>query len=147
MREREREGGGGGVAFNAQPTGTVISRRGKSPVKPTTKLIKSRNGYHHTNISIAMYVTYTPKYRTKALIFAQQRSYWRHTLASLLPSAFQLSSPVVTLHESNANTRVTHYVLQSGFSTTLSTTLCTPVFRRNPPLPVHVCPSSQTSCL
>ena len=44
-------------------------------------------------------------------------------------------------------TRVTHYVLQSGFSTTLTTTLSTPVFRGNPPQPVHIWPSSQTSCL
>ena len=35
------------------------------------------------------------------------------------------------------NTRVTHYVLQSGFSTTLATTLSTPVFRRNPPKPLQ----------
>ena len=47
-----------------------------------------------------------------------------------------------------ARTRVTHYILQSGFSTTLTTTLSTPLFRR-PPLPqlVHKWPSSQTSCL
>ena len=44
-------------------------------------------------------------------------------------------------------TRVTHYVLQSGFSTTLTTSLSTLVFRRNPPQPVHIRPSSQTSCL
>ena len=34
-------------------------------------------------------------------------------------------------------TRVTH-VLQSGFSTTLTTILSTPAFRRNPPQPVHI---------
>ena len=31
------------------------------------------------------------------------------------------------------SSRVTHYVLQSGFSAALTTTLSTPVFRRNPP--------------
>ena len=40
--------------------------------------------------------------------------------------------------------RVTHYVLQSGFSTALTTT---PGFRRNPLQPVPIWPSSQTSCL
>ena len=35
----------------------------------------------------------------------------------------------------------------SGFSTTLTTTLSIPVFRRNPPQPVHIWPSSQISCL
>ena len=43
--------------------------------------------------------------------------------------------------------RVTHYALQSGFSTTLTTPLSTPVFRRNPPQPVHIWSSSRTSCL
>ena len=41
---------------------------------------------------------------------------------------------VTTHHQGyrvNTDMRVAHYVLQSGFSTTLTTTLCTPVFRRN----------------
>ena len=44
-------------------------------------------------------------------------------------------------------TRVTHYVLQSGFSTTLTTSLSTPDCRKYPPQRVHIRPSSQTSCL
>ena len=51
------------------------------------------------------------------------------------------------LNQINIGTRVAHYVLQSGFPTTLTITLSTPVFRRNPPQPVHTWPSSQTSCL
>ena len=47
----------------------------------------------------------------------------------------------------NITMRVTHYVLQYGLSTTLTATLSTPVFRRNPPQPVHIWPSSQTSFL
>ena len=49
----------------------------------------------------------------------------------------------------SADMRVTRYVLQSGFSTTLPTTLFTPAFRRNPPKTVHISiwPSSRTTCL
>ena len=60
---------------------------------------------------------------------------------------FTLGCSLLWISQTQPSMRVTHYALQSGFSTTLTTILPIPVFWRTPPQPVYIWPSSQTSFL